>query len=67
MIEAKDFEYVIIADGHFNPLGLARSLGRAGIPQHVVVVGNENALIAKSKYPQSMAFVDTPEQAILRR
>ncbi len=57
-------DFVIIADGHFNPLGIARALGRAGIRPRVIVVGDENALIAHSRYPQTIKFVESHAEAV---
>jgi len=65
MKNAKNYDYVIIADGHFNPLGIARALGRVGIRPHVIVVGaGENAMIAKSKYPQTIKCVESHADAV---
>lgn len=63
-IKAKNLRYVIIADGHYNPLGLVRSLGRAGIRADVVVVGGGDAMIVRSKYANTVAFVNSPGEAI---
>lgn len=55
---------VIIADGHFNPLGLCRSLGKADMRPDVVVVDGEGSVITKSKYPKSIAHVENNAQAV---
>lgn len=63
-LKANNLRYVVVADGHYNPLGLVRSLGREGIHADVVVVGGKDAMIARSKYVNSLAFVDSPHAAI---
>lgn len=57
-------DFVIIADSHFNPLGIARALGRTGIRPHVIVVGDETALIAHSRYPQTIQYVESHAEAV---
>lgn len=61
---AADYRYVIIADGHYNPMGLARSLGREGIVPEAIVIGGDDAYIAKSKYSKIIAYVKNPKEAV---
>ncbi len=63
-MDVKSSRFVIIADGHFNPLGLCRSLGHAGINPDVVVVSGRNSVITKSRFPASLTYVETPEEAV---
>lgn len=63
-MNTEEIRCVVIADGHFNPLGLVRSLGKAGMRPDVVVVGDKGALVTKSKYPRSIASVNTNSEAV---
>lgn len=47
----KDPTAIIIGDSTHNTLGLIRSLGRAGIRQHLILkCGEDNCFVAKSRY-----------------
>lgn len=55
---------LLISKDHYNPLGIVRTLGEAGINPIVVVVKGELELTTKSKYVKEKYFVDTPEDGL---
>ncbi len=58
-------EYIVFASkDHYNPLGIVRTLGEAGIRPIVVVVKTSPALVAKSKYAKVKHYVNDPEEGI---
>ena len=58
-------EYIIfVSKDHYNPLGIARTLGEAGIRPIAIVVKSEPKLVARSKYVKLAHYVETPEEGI---
>ena len=43
-------EFIVLCGEHYNPLGIIRSLGEAGIKPIAIVKKNEFQLTSKSKY-----------------
>lgn len=58
-------EYIVlVSKEHYNPVGIARTLGEAGIKPVAVVVKGDLKMIAKSKYVKKTYYVDTTEEGI---
>lgn len=58
-------EYIIfVSKDHYNPLGIARTLGESGIKPVAVVVKSEPKLVGRSRYVKKTHYVDSPEQGI---
>lgn len=55
---------VFVSKDHYNPLGIVRTLGEAGISPIVVVVKSEPRLVSRSKYVKIKHFVDSSEEGI---
>lgn len=60
----KKHKFIVLDGGHFNPLGIVRSLGEVGIKCDVVAVNSPDALMTKSKYVDVVRFVETAEDGI---
>ena len=43
-------EFIVLCGEHYNPLGIIRSLGEAGVKPIAIVKKNEFQLTSKSKY-----------------
>ena len=54
-------EYIIFAMDHYNPLGLARSLGEVGIQSNVIAEKSKTDISSYSKYVKEYIRVDTAE------
>ena len=57
-------KYIVLDGGHFNPLGIVRSLGEEGILCEVIAINCPNASMTKSKYAKHIVFVDNAEEGI---
>ena len=58
-------EYIIfVSKDHYNPLGIARTLGESGIRPVAVVVKTEPKLVGRSRYVKKTHYVDSPEDGI---
>ncbi len=55
---------VFVSKDHYNPLGIVRTLGEAGIRPIVVVVKSEPRLVGRSRYVKEKYYVDNPEAGI---
>lgn len=55
---------VFVCKDHYNPLGIVRTLGEAGINPIAVVVKSDPRLVSKSKYVKTKHIVNTPEEGI---
>lgn len=55
---------IVICYDHYNPLGLIRSLGEAGISPIIILIGTKPYLITKSKYCGIIHKVKNKEDAI---
>ena len=58
----KKHKFIILGDGHFNTLGMVRSLGEVGIRPDVVLVDHNRMIVASSKYIHSFFVADTIEK-----
>lgn len=52
-------KYIVFCQEHYNPLGIIRSLGEAGIKPVVIVKRGKYQLASKSKYIGKLHIVDT--------
>lgn len=58
-------EYIVfVSKEHYNPLGIVRTLGEAGIYPIVVAVKGELKFVGQSKYVKKKYYVDTPEDGL---
>ena len=58
-------KYIIfVSKDHYNPLGIARTLGEAGINPIAIVVKSEPKQVALSKYVKEKYYVNNPEEGI---
>ena len=55
---------VFVSKDHYNPLGIVRTLGEAGINPIVVVVKSYPKLVSLSKYVKVKHLVNDPEEGI---
>lgn len=55
---------IFVSKDHYNPLGIARTLGEAGLEPIAVVVKSEPKQVALSKYVKRRYYVDNPEEGI---
>ena len=63
-IEAlKRHKFIILGDGHFNTLGMVRSLGEAGIRPVLVLTGHHHT-VASSKYIQHLHIAASYEDGL---
>ena len=54
--------YILFGEEHYNPLGLLRSLGEAGIKPVAIIKKGEFAFASKSKYISKLHLVDSNEE-----
>ena len=58
-------EYIVfVSKEHYNPLGIVRTLGEAGIRPIVVIVEGELKFVGQSKYVKECYYVQSPEEGI---
>ena len=58
-------EYIVfVSKEHYNPLGIIRTLGEAGIRPVVVIVKGEPVFIGQSRYVKKRHYVNNPEDGI---
>ena len=58
-------EYIVfVSKEHYNPLGIVRTLGEAGIRPVVVIVEGALKFVGQSKYVKKKHYVQTPEEAV---
>lgn len=62
--ELKKHKFIILGDGHFNTLGMVRSLGEVGIRPDVVLVDGNKMVVASSKYINKLHIEDTYEDGL---
>ena len=61
-MESKDKVFIVFCEEHhYNPLGVVRSLGEAGISPCVIAYGKKLRVVAASKYVKQIYHVDTIE------
>lgn len=54
--------YIIFGFEHYNPLGIARSLGESGIKPIGIIIKNNRKITSKSKYFNKIYFVNNIEE-----
>lgn len=58
-------EYIVlVTKEHYNPLGIVRTLGEAGISPIVVAVRGDLKFVGQSKYVKEKYYVDSTEEGI---
>lgn len=57
-----NYEYIVFGSEHYNPLGIIRSLGEAGINPIAVIIKGKRPFASKSKYIKYLHVVDTIEE-----
>lgn len=60
----KKHKFIILGDGHFNTLGIVRSLGEVGIRPDVVLVGHNQMIVRSSKYIQNFHHTESIEDGL---
>lgn len=55
---------VFVSKEHYNPLGIVRTLGEAGISPVVVAVRGDLQMVGQSKYVNERYYVDSPEEGM---
>ena len=60
----KNHRFIILGDGHFNTLGMIRSLGEVDIRPDVVLVGSNFATVSASKYIKHLHIADSYEAGV---
>ena len=58
----RNHKHIVFGAEHYNPLGIVRSLGEAGIPSIGIIVKNERKITSKSKYLKTIHFVNDIEE-----
>ena len=54
--------YIIFGFEHYNPLGVARSLGECGIRPVGIIIKSKRKITSKSKFLKQIYFVDNIEE-----
>ena len=58
-------EYIVfVSKEHYNPLGIVRTLGEAGIKPVVVIVEGDLKFVGQSKYVKERYYVQSPEEGL---
>ena len=58
-------EYIVfVSKEHYNPLGIVRTLGEAGIKPVVVIVEGDLKFVGQSKYVKRRHYVKSPDDGI---
>lgn len=60
----KCHRFIIFGDGHFNTLGMIRSLGEVGLYPDVVLVGRGNSAVSASRYIRQLHISETIESGL---
>ena len=55
-------KYIIFGFEHYNPLGIARSLGENGIKPYGIIIRNCRKITSKSRFFEKVFFVDSIEE-----
>ncbi|WP_270507707.1 ATP-grasp domain-containing protein [Eubacterium limosum] len=58
----KDHLFIVFAIEHYNPLGVIRSLGEAGIKSVFIAEKGRTQIASKSKYVEKCHYVDSVEE-----
>lgn len=62
--ELSKHEFVVIGSEHYNPLGVIRSLGEAGIAPIAVIRRGEYGFASASKYIKQLFLIDDYEESL---
>lgn len=57
-----EYNHVVFGFEHYNPLGIVRTLGEAGLSPIGIIVRNDRKVTSKSKYLKKIYFVDSIEE-----
>ena len=60
----KKHKFIIFGDGHFNTLGMVRSLGEVGIKPDVVLVASTRTVVGSSRYIQSLHLASSNNEGL---
>ena len=60
----KKHKFIILGDGHFNSLGMVRSLGEVGIHPDVVLVDHNRKVVGSSRYIKNLYEADSIEEGL---
>ena len=60
----KKHKFIIFGDGHFNSLGMVRSLGEVGIRPDVVLVDHNRKVVGSSKYIHNLYDANSIEDGL---
>lgn len=60
----RQHKFILLVGDHYNPLGIVRSLGRAGIKPIVVLVASKSHFVAKSRYVGKLHYVKSKEEGL---
>lgn len=60
--KVKSHLHIVFCAEHYNPLGVVRSLGEAGIPPIAIILRSNLHITSRSKYLKKRFFVDSVEE-----
>ena len=56
--------FIVFGAEHYNPLGVIRSLGEAGIKSVAIIIREKYCLTSKSKYLENVYYVENHKQGL---
>lgn len=56
--------FIVFGAEHYNPLGVIRSLGEAGIKSVAIIIREKSCLTSKSKYLENVYYVENHKQGL---
>ena len=59
-----DHLHIVLCNEHYNPLGIIRSLGEAGIRPIAIIVRGKRAFVGSSKYISKAIYVENINEAV---
>lgn len=62
--DVKDHLFIIFAKEHYNPLGIVRTLGRAGINPVFIALRGKGPASTKSKYIREVRYIENKEEGL---
>lgn len=60
--EIKSHKHILFCAEHYNPLGIVRSLGEAGVSPYAIILRSNMQITSRSKYLEKCWFVDSVEE-----
>ena len=60
--EIKSHKHILFCAEHYNPLGIVRSLGEAGVSPLAIILRSNMQITSRSKYLEKCWFVDSVEE-----